>query len=67
MRHSEVANKFDLIKFTLAEDSFKDYHRYTFSFQDFLNVKTRVELVVPKVRKSKPNGLVINAEMKESN
>lgn len=55
------------MKFTLEEDVFHHYHRYFFPFQEHLSSRVQVDIHVEKMRKTKANGLVINAEMKESN
>ena len=68
LRHSDLANKFEFIKFTLEEECFSQYHRFSFGFHEQLKEgRVMVEAVVHKPRKIKPKGLVINAEMKESN
>ena len=36
LRHSELANKFEFIKFTLEEECFSQYHRHSFSFHEQL-------------------------------
>jgi len=61
IKHSEIANKFEFVKFTLEEDVFHHYHRHFFPFQEHLNNRAIVDVHVEKMRKTKANGLVINA------
>jgi hypothetical protein len=68
LKHSEVATRFDFVKFTFEEECFGQLHRFTFPFQDHLGTgKVRIELAPHRARKPKANGLVINSEMRESN
>lgn len=47
---------------------FNNYHRHYFPFHEHLmSGKVRVEPHYHRNRRVKPNGLVINAEMKETN
>lgn len=68
LKHSEVATKFDFVKFTFEEECFGQLHRFNFNFTEHLAPgKVRVELAPHRTRRPKPNGLVINSEMRESN
>jgi transcription initiation factor TFIID subunit 1 len=68
LKHSEVATRFDFVKFTFEEECFGQLHRFNFAFQEHLATgRVRVELVPQKMRKSRANGLVVNSEMRESN
>jgi hypothetical protein len=56
------------VKFTFEEECFNQLHRFNFAFHEHLGGgRVKIEVAPHKNRKPKPNGLVINSEMKESN
>lgn len=62
-----MATKFELIKFTLDEREFHNFHKYEFPYHYYFKSTIMIKPMYHKARNIKPKDLIINTEMKNSN